>query len=345
MFGGSSERSFHKDLSINNDIELKWSFQTTGSQGNTSIIIYKDILFITDLSGKIYGLDRLTGKLIGNEKYTGSIPIAPVINGVRMFFIVNNLHERFSTFILYDLAGGKILSESKIIGGVNNEMLKLDDGIIVLSDSGELIKFNLVGQRLWSVESKINCKVSPASDGEVIVFGNEKGELITVSADNGETIYRKKICGEICGDFTTDGINTYFGENSGILFSVRMADGKINWAFDTKNKILSSPVLNESQIMIGNLAGDICCLSSDTGIMLWKLTTGGVINTAPLLTKNFLIQPDYNRKIYFIGPQTGKIEKTLDFEGRVKLSPVWYDGILYLGSDKGKLDAYAALQY
>jgi len=73
---------------------------------------------------------------------------------------------------------------------------------------------------------------------------------------------------------------------------------------------------------------------------LWKIETGGIINTTPVLFKNYLVQPDLNRKIYFIDINSGEIAKTYDFEKRVKLSPVYYDGILYLGADKGIINAY-----
>lgn len=340
MFGKIPERSFYEKTSIDENLQPIWSAETSGSQSNSSIVIYKDILFVTDLSGKIYGFDRVSGKELGYEKYSGSIPVAPVINGLRMFLIVNNINERYSTIKYYDLTGGKILSESIIAGAVQNEMLKLNDGIVVLSDNGELIKYNLIGTREWSTLTEANSKSSPASNGKLILLGNEKGELIAISAADGKIKYQKQISSGIEGDICIDGSNAYFGDNEGNLFSVTVEEGDINWQFDTKNKILVSPVYDESKIIVGNLAGDIFCINKIDGKLIWKTSTNGVINTTPLLLNNFLIQPDFNKKVLFIDAQTGKIQKIYEFERRVKLSPVLYDGILYLGSDKGIINAY-----
>ena len=343
MFGKVPERYFYENISINKEMKLKWTEETSGSQSNTSIVIYKDVLFVTDLSGKIYAYDRETGKQLGYEKYSGSIPVAPVINNLRMFLILNDLNERYSTLKIFDFINGKILSESKITGSVQNEMLKLNDGIIVLSDSGELIKYNLVGTREWNTVTKVNSKSSPASNGELILFGNENGELIAAYAKNGEIKYRSKLSDGIEGDICIDDGEAYFGDNAGKLFSVKVNDGKINWQFNSKHKILVTPVYDKSKIIFGNLTGDIYCLNNEDGRLIWKASTGGVINTTPLLFKNYLIQPDVNKKVYLINIQSGKIEKTYEFEKRVKLSPVYYNGILYLGADKGIINAYTTV--
>lgn len=340
MYGKVPERKFFENVTINDSLQLIWSAETVGSQGNTSVVIYNDLLFVGDLSGRVYVFDRATGKLLGYEKYSGSIPIAPVINNLRMFFVVNDFNEKYSTLNNFDFLGGKILSASKIFGSVQNEMLKLNDGIVVLSDQGELIKFNLAGLRRWSAATKLTTKSSPASNGELILFGNDKGELIAISAMNGKIIYRTKLSAGIEGNVCIDNAAAYIGANDGKLFSVKISDGKVNWYFDTNDKIVTAPVYNKNQIFVGNLAGKIFCLNKADGKLIWKTQTHGVLNATPWLFKNYLVQPDLNRKVYFINTQTGKIERRYEFERRVKLSPVFYDGILYLGVDRGIINAY-----
>ena len=340
MFGKIPERNFYENVSIGDFLEPKWSAVTSGSQSNTSIVIYNDILFVSDLSGKLYAFDRKTGKQFGYEKFSGAIPVAPVVNNLRLFLMVNELNEKYSTIKNFDILNGKVLDESKIYGGVHNELLKLDDGIIVLSDYGELIKYNLVGTKGWSTNTKVDSHSSPASDGNVIVFGNEKGELISCSAKTGEVLYRKKICGGIEAGLSISGSNIYFGDKTGKVFCVNLNDGKIIWQYDTKNKIVVTPVMNAENLFIGNLNGDIFCLNKADGKLKWKIRTEGVIDATPLLLKNKLVQPDLNRKVYLIDVATGNIEKMMPFETRTKLSPVYYDGMIYLGADRGEINAY-----
>ncbi|MFA5804414.1 MAG: PQQ-binding-like beta-propeller repeat protein [Melioribacteraceae bacterium] len=340
MFGKGPERDFFQNKSIKDSIILKWSAETSGSQANTSVVIYDNILFVGDLSGKLYAFDRTSGKMFGYEKYSGSISITPVVNNLRVFFLLNQLNEKYSVLKIFDYLNGNVLLESKISGSVQNEMIKLNDGIVVLTDQGEIIKFNFIGSREWSVNTKVSTKSSPASNGDLILFGNEKGELIAVSSNIGKIKYRMNISNGIEGDFSIEGDYAYFGDNNGKLFCVSVNEGRIVWTVDTKSKILSTPVMNDDKVFVGNLGGEIFCINKSSGKLIWKIETGGVINTTPALFKNYLVQPDLNRKIYFIDTNNGEITKTYDFEKRVKLSPVYYDGILYLGADKGIINAY-----
>jgi len=340
MFGKNPGRNFSHNISIENDIKLKWSVETSGSQTNTSVIIYDNVLFVGDLSGKLYAFDRSSGKMFGYEKYPGSISVSPIVNDLRVFVLLNQFNEKYSVLKFFDYLNGKVLSESSFYGSVQNEMIKLNDGIVVLSDQGEMIKFNFVGSRVWSMDTKVATTSSPASNGDLILFGNEKGELIAVSSNTGEIKYRAKISNGIEGDFSIESDFAYFGDSYGKLFCVSVNDGKVVWSVDANNKILSTPVMNDNKVFVGNLAGEIFCFDKSSGKTLWKIETGGIINTTPVLFKNYLVQPDLNRKIYFIDINSGEIAKTYDFEKRVKLSPVYYDGILYLGADKGIINAY-----
>jgi len=340
MFGKNPERSFYQNISIEPDIKLKWSVETSGSQTNTSVIIYDNVLFVGDLSGKLYAFDRISGKMFGYEKYTGSLSVAPIVSNLRIFILLNQFNEKYSVLKLFDYINGNILLESKFYGSVQNEMLKLSDGIVVLTDQGEIIKFNFVGSKEWNLNTEVSTKTSPASNGNLILFGNEKGELIAISSQTGEIKYRTKISSGIEGDLSIDGDYAYFGDNNGKLFCVLVNDGRIVWTLDTKSKILSTPVLNNENVFVGNLAGEIFCINKLSGKTVWKIETGGIINAAPTVFKNYLVQPDLNRKVFFIDTNNGEITKTYDFEKRVKLSPVYYDGILYLGVDKGIINAY-----
>ena len=164
--------------------------------------------------------------------------------------------------------------------------------------------------------------------------------MISCSAKTGEVLYRKKICGGIEAGLSISGSNIYFGDKTGKVFCVNLNDGKIIWQYDTKNKIVVTPVMNAENLFIGNLNGDIFCLNKADGKLKWKIRTEGVIDATPLLLKNKLVQPDLNRKVYLIDVATGNIEKMMPFETRTKLSPVYYDGMIYLGADRGEINAY-----
>lgn len=339
MFGKIPERNFYESITIDEVIPA-WEGETSGSQSYTSPIFYNKTLFLSDLSGRIYGFDRLTGAKIGYEKYGGAVSVTPILNKLRLFFVVNEKLENYSLLIMYDFISGKILSEVKIDGNVTNELLKLNDGIVVLTNRGELIKFNFVGVREWSYKTKTTSLSSPAANNALILFGNQKGELISVDVKTGKLISNMKLKNPISGGITIDKSSAYLGDEKGLLYSVNFENQSINWVYDSGAKIISTPVFDNDKIYFGNLNGDLTAITKNNGKKFWSFNFGGVFNATPLLTKNILVQPDLNKKVLFVNVSNGKIVKTLTFDRRAKLSPVYYDGMLYLGSDRGIINAY-----
>jgi len=339
-YGKNENRNFYYDVAITDKLELKWIASTNGSQSNTSVLILNNYLIVTDLSGRIYAFEKETGKLVGYEKFNGAIYSAPIINNLRIYFVVNEKLEHFSTFKMFDFVNNKILAEDKINGSVTNELLKLNDGIIVLTNRGELIKYNYVGYRNFTINLKTSVNCNPAANDELIVFGTLKGEIVILNRKDGTIYFKEKVCGPIESGFTIENNYIYFGDSNGVLYAFDIVNKKIIWQFNTGSKIVVTPVFDNSKIIVGNLGGRIVAVDKKSGDKIWSINTKGVINTTPILTKTFLIQPDFNKKVYFLNAATGSIVDTIEFDRRVKLSPVIDQGMLFLGSDRGQIYAY-----
>jgi outer membrane protein assembly factor BamB len=343
-FGKNEKRNFYFDVAITEKLDFKWTASTNGSQPNTSVLILNNYVIVSDLSGRIYAFDKDTGKLIGYEKYNGAISTAPVLNNLRIYFVLNEKHESYSTLKMFDFVNNKILAEDKIIGSVTNELLRLDEGIVVLTDVGELIRYNYVGYRDYSVNLKTSTNCNPAANDKFIAFGTVKGELVILNRSDGTAYFMEKIAGAIESGFTFENDIIYFGDSNGLLYAFDSNSKKIIWQFNTGAKIVATPVFDNSKIIVGNLSGKIVAVDKNNGELIWTQRTKGIINTTPLLTKTLLVQPDFNRKVYFINSSTGSIVDTLEFDRRVKLTPVINDGILFIGYDRGKINAYQTFE-
>lgn len=340
MFGKDNARNNYENISITEYLQPLWVAETSGNYTNNSILIYDKYLFVADLSGRLYVFDSNDGKLIGYEKFPGAISTNPVIYKLKLFFVVNEREENYSTLIHFDFVNGKNLSEDLINGSVNNELLLLDDGIIVITDLGEIIKYNLVGTRIWSTKTKTTTLSSPVSDGNVIIFCNQKGEVVVLDCADGTIKSKEKVAQPVESGISLDGTVIYFGDKSGTIYSYDIRNKKVIWSYNTGANIKSMPVFDAHDVLVGNLAGTIVSVDKRTGKKSWSINTKGVINTTPLLTNSFLYQPDFNKKVFVINKSLGEIVKTYDFERRLKLMPVYFDGLIYFGSDRGEIHAF-----
>ncbi len=340
QYGAEPERNFYYPVAIDDSLEQVWVSETSGSFNSTSPVIYDKYLFMADLSGKVYCFDIETGKTIGAEKSKGAVNNAPVVYRTRLFFIVNDYKEPTSTLFYYDFLTGEYLSENKIPGRISNEMLKTYDGVYVLSDRGTLYKFNYIGQKEWEIETKTLTISSPIIKDQIIFWANSNGEIVSVNLNEQKILYRKKITENIEASIGIKNNYGFVGDTKGKFYKFNLENGKPVWEINTGSKIINIPVFSQTSIFIGNLAGDVFCLDISNGKKIWNTNTGGVINAAPLLFENYLVQPDLNRKLHLIDAAAGNIKRSIEFESRVRTSPVFYRGMLFFGVDKDKVYAY-----
>lgn len=343
MYGGVPSRDFYVPVDLGDSLKQVAELDAYGSFANTTPVIYDNYIFMADLSGRVHAFNVDSGKTIGYEKFGGTIEIAPVLYNFRMFNVINESEKRFSTISYFDFFVHKILAEIPIPGKVTNEMLKLDDGIIVLTDEGTLYKINYAGIKDWSVKTNVNVYGSPAYSDGLIVFGNIKGELVAVNEKTQKIEYRKKICQSIEGGATISEGNIFIGDAQGVLYSIDLKSGTINWRFDTGTKIKSIPVFNDDQVFIGNLNGDLFSVDKKSGQKIWETATEGIINTTPLLFNDYLVQPNVARKVFLIDIKNGDIVKTIEYDRRVKTTPVYYQHKLFIGVDKSSMFVYQAV--
>ena len=104
-----------------------------------------------------------------------------------------------------------------------------------------------------------------------------------------------------------------------------------------------TPAVHDDEVIIGNLGGELFSLNKSNGKLNWKASTDGVLNATPLLSKNLIFLPDFNERLHLVNIKNGNIEKTYEFEGRTKLTPVYYFNLLFIGYDNGILRAYEVL--
>ncbi len=340
MFGQTGSRQFYSDQNISDNISLKWESEINGSFPNSSVTIYDNYIFVNDLSGRVYCFNGTTGKVIGALKYSDAVYTAPVIDENILIFAAAADDENLSELYYYNFFNGKMLYEKEIPGRVMTEMIKSDDKIFFNTENGKVFCYNLDGEKIWEYDSKSRTHSSPSLSEDIIVFGNDNGELIGLSAKDGKFLYKEKIGLSFFGGSSIDGNTVYIGNDNGNIYATDLKSGKIKWKFETGSRITMIPVFNSSFVFVGNLKGELFSIDKSTGKLNWRTNTRGVLSSSPLLTDNFIILPDLNEAYHFIDIKTGEIKNTYVMEGRGKLTPVIFNDVLYIGYDNGIVRAY-----
>jgi outer membrane protein assembly factor BamB len=307
MFGRVPSRDFYFAGAISDSIILKWQFEANGSFPASTVTIHDNYVFINDLSGRIFCYDLNTGKTAGQLKNKGSIFTTPVIEGLHVIYVLSESNSKNSEYAVYDFSTGKFIAEKDDIAGkVITEMIKLDKEVLFITETGRIYCYNFYGYKNFEYNLKMYTHSSPAYKSDIMVFGNDDGELTGFNIKQQKVAYRNKISGSRLSGVSVSGNTVLAGDYEGNVYAADLLTGKKLWAFNTGKRIEMIPASDDETVFAGNLGGELYALDLSSGEMKWKASTGGLLNAAPLVTDNLLVVPDYNKKIHFINKQDRK---------------------------------------
>jgi eukaryotic-like serine/threonine-protein kinase len=341
MYGKNPSREFYLPSSISDSLVLKWESEANGSFPNSSVSVYEDLVFINDLSGRIFCFNIETGKKIGSLKYSsGSVYSTPIPYRSKVIFPVAIEKENVTDLVIYDYSQGKELEAIELPGRVLTQMIAVEDDVLFTSEVGIAYKFNSSGKKIWETHTRVPTRSSPAFVNDLLIFGNDKGEIIALDSSTGDSVYVQKIGGHFFSGLTISENVLYSGNDNGFVYALNSDDGEIIWQFDTGARIKMEPAVDGQNIYIGNLNGNFFSLNKLNGNEDWRTDFRGILNTTPLITENMIILPNVLFEIHLLNKQSGEVIKSIPLDGRAKLSPVIHKNILFIGYDDGVLRAY-----
>jgi outer membrane protein assembly factor BamB len=341
MFGRTPAREFFVPIDLSDSLVLKWESDMHGSFPNSSVSIYENLVFINDLSGRIYCYNIETGKQVGKLKYSkGAVYSTPLLFRSLVIFPVAQENENYTELIYYDYQNAKEIEMIEIPGRVLTNLLTIDDEVIFTTEIGAVYRYDKLGVKIWETHTRVPSRCNPALQNNLFVFGNDIGEIIAIDASNGDSVYVKQIGnGFQCGLSIDENI-IYTGNENGNLYAINLIDGEIIWQFNTAARILMTPAVDAENVYVGNLNGNFFSINKKTGKQNWQTDFRGVLNSTPLVSNNKIILPDVLFAVHLLNRNNGEIIKSIELEGRAKLSPVYYRNLLFIGFDAGIVRAY-----
>jgi eukaryotic-like serine/threonine-protein kinase len=339
-FGKNPSRDFFINTNISDSISLKWENSANGGFTNSSVAVYDSLVFVNDLSGRIYCYNLVTGKKVGQLKNEGSVFSSPFINKFSLIYADAIDDENITRLKYYDYVMGEMKHDIEVEGRCVTEIIGTPDAIIFNTEDGNVYKYDMYGNEVWKTSIKSSIHSSPSMNNGIIVFGNDDGEIIGIRNKDGKILYRKKTGKSFFCGTASSGDLVYAGNDNGNLYAFELKTGKVIWHYDSGARIVMTPSIAGSQVYFGNLRGDLFGLNKSDGKLIWKTSTGGVLKATPFIAENLLVVPDLNKKFYFVNRNNGEITRTYFVDGRNELSPVIFRNTLFIGFDRGELQAY-----
>lgn len=192
------------------------------------------------------------------------------------------------------------------------------------------------------------------ADG-TLYLGTYAGEVLAVSATNGKELWRKQVKGEIASVPQSNGSVVAVQTMNGKLFVLDAKTGADKWFFENPPPLLSlrgnaAPIVTPAAILAGFANGRLMAFNPENGIILWEqrmampkgkseLDRMVDIHSTPLLKDGILYVGTYQGKINAVARGTGGSVWSID--GSTTENMAASDDKLIVSSSDGKVIAYS----
>jgi outer membrane protein assembly factor BamB len=142
----------------------------------------------------------------------------------------------------------------------------------------------------------------------------------------------------------------YIGSEDGKVYSLDTTDGSRLWTGSTGGPIRSSPTAGPGLVYIGSEDGSVYAFpgpcNAGTCQPHWKTATGGAVTSSPAIdplpgqSGGRVFAGSADHKVYAFHQTDGQVLWTGSTGGAIRSSPAVANGVVYVGSDDGKLYAF-----
>jgi eukaryotic-like serine/threonine-protein kinase len=223
----------------------------------------------------------------------------------------------------------------------------------------------------WKFPTGNRIVASPVTEGKLIYFGSDDGDVYAVESETGRQAWKTKTRGPVSATPAVSNGMLYIGSYDGNFYALNAETGELKWKFATggerrfeakglhgmqpKNQtiadpfdiFLSSPVVIDGAVYFGSGDGHVYRLDANSGELDWKFKTGDVVHASPAFADDTIFVGSWDSYFYAIDAKSGKqkwrfhggedalIHNQVGFQS----SPAVVDGVVYTGCRDAQLYA------
>jgi outer membrane protein assembly factor BamB/orotate phosphoribosyltransferase len=274
----------------------------------------------------------------------------PVVSGGLVFFGTDS-----GAFFARDIITGRAVWKYQVPFGDNGKYIfstpVVYKGIIFFGAyDGNMYAFNKLNGKLeWVFLEADWIGSSPcvAEDLGFVFVGLEfglvqkRGGLVCLNAEDGSKVweYRLPELTHASPSYSKKFKVIACGSNDGVLYVLNAKTGKLLWSFKTNGEIKYAPSFSEEHNAVVVLGYDniVFVLDIRSGKIISKYEMGFGGYSTPLVIGEKVVCTSFDKFVHCFNLLTGQFMWKIDTGGRSFASPVLINGLVYVGSNSGKL--------
>jgi outer membrane protein assembly factor BamB len=169
----------------------------------------------------------------------------------------------------------------------------------------------------------------------VVYVGATATGFYALDASTGKTLWSRNI-GSILGTPAVVKGIVYVNVTEPGIYALDAATGNTIWYVSGGSDC--APTIINNTVYVGN-GNTIDAINATTGALLWNYTTGGEVNSSPVVTNGAVYVGSDDGSIYAFNAKSGTLLWTYATQNAVYSSPAIANGVLYVGSNDGSIYA------
>jgi outer membrane protein assembly factor BamB len=335
-YGGASSRTNESSSIVIPPLKPMWEYDALAGISGTPLV--KDsVILVGTLRGEVHAINIATGARLGYAVMESAVSGTPVWDEGYAYVPCALGTE---TLLCMSLREGTRRWTGKY-GPIETSPLVVGEFLYVVTLEGVLECLRKAdGLETWKYEFaekdlRKPVRSSPATDGEIIVFGSDGGGIFAVERLSGKLRWSYQATASIFATPVLSNGLCVVGAIDGVLYALDTRTGDLRWKVQTGSRIFAPVAAAQNRVYVGTADGKVMALSLDAGKQLWTFSCRSVVSCAPLVAGDILYVGSQDRNLYALQVVTG--EKIWQFEapGRIKVSPViWGDTMLLTYEDR-----------
>jgi outer membrane protein assembly factor BamB len=164
------------------------------------------------------------------------------------------------------------------------------------------------GQEIWSFETGMMIWTCPCLFDDCVAIGSLDFHVYVLRAQDGKLLAKLNTGAEVKSSIVYHSDAFVACNSNGVVFCWNASSFKEVWRKDCGSEIYSTPVITpQGHIITSTMDGDVVCLNSKDGAMIWKVSLNCAICASGLVVND----------TYFVGGQSGVFFGVLCETGQV----------------------------
>ena len=311
-----------------------------------------EYIYAVDVDGRVYALDRTSGKTVWKARVKASITGG--VGAAGGLIVVGSANGEVFALDQYT---GEQLWQTSVGGEVLAPPATDGDMVVVQTFDGRLVGLSAYsGEEVWRYSSQtpilsLRGTAAPVIDGVRTYAGFANGRMVSARVDNGVIDWEGRVAlpkgdSEIERIVDVDGSpliadsGIYAASYQGRVVSLDPQSGRPRWVQDASSYVTLAEGFGN--VYVAQSDGSVLALDQRTGTVRWE--NGALSNrqlSGPVTFGSYLAVADYQGYVHILSQVDGEFvaRKKLGSKG-VRAPILAADEIIYVLGNKGKLAAY-----